>query len=163
MYNGLDHKTARGLLNRVIKVVLDTYYDNPDDFLENIIKDIAEFIKIPNWQVPSHERILRDQAPSDFEKIALLVKLWGNGTVYRTVHEDNIYIGNINYKIFELFNLPVIEGIYDKDSNKQPGQIKPNNVQCGKENSQTVTTGVTRSKSDMIGSTSTKQYQYLYL
>lgn len=90
MYNGLDQKSARGLLNRIIKVVLDIYYADPSEFIDKIINDIGEFIKIPNWKESSHEAMLRRTQPSEFEKLSLIMRLWGNGTIYKTNHNGEI-------------------------------------------------------------------------
>lgn len=115
MYNGLEQKTARGLLNRIIKVVLDTYYMEPSEFIDTIIKDIGEFVRIPNWQEASHEAMLRRQEPSEFEKLSLIIKLWGNGTIYKTNYNNEVHIGGISEQFFKFFKLPIIGGIESKD------------------------------------------------
>lgn len=116
MYNGLDQKSARGLLNRIIKVVLDIYYADPSEFIDKIINDIGEFIKIPNWKESSHEAMLRREQPSEFEKLSLIMRLWGNGTIYKTKHNGSVYIGGISEEFFEFFKLPIIVGIESKNN-----------------------------------------------
>lgn len=117
MYNGLDQKTARNLLNRIIKVVLDTYYEDPQYFIHYITKVMGEFIEIPNWKESSHETMLRKQCPDNFEQLSLIIRLWGNGTIYKSIIDDKVYIGGVNESFLKFFGLDTIEGIISKDTN----------------------------------------------
>ena len=111
MYNGLNQKTARNLLNGIIKIVLNTYYESPENFIENIAKDIGEFIKIPGWREVSHETTLRRQSPDKFEILSLVFRVWGDGTIYTRVEGDKTFIGGIDKSFFEIFGLPIINGV----------------------------------------------------
>lgn len=175
MYNGLEQKTARGLLNGIIKVVLDTYYTEPSEFIDQIIKDIGEFIKIPNWQETSHEAMLRRQQPSEFEKLSLIIRLWGNGTIYKTKRNGKVYIGEISEELFKFFNLPIIEGIESKDStiidktvdidktensNSAPLKIKDNPSSIDTTNSQKSTVKIKVDSTETVESISKEQKDF---
>lgn len=126
MYNGLNQKTARNLLNKIIKIVLNIYYESPENFIENIVKDIGEFVKIPGWREVSHEITLRRQSPDKFEILSLVFRIWGDGTIYTIVEGEKTFIGGIDKSFFEIFGLPIINGVclsnkLTKDKNENKG------------------------------------------
>ncbi len=110
IYNGLERKTPRLIIKTIMLNIYNDFIENPDKF-PPAEKNISN-IEIPRWKDPLIEdRLSKEVDGIEKERTTTLLKLWGEGHIYRDIVDGNVFIGGIPENIFRHFNLPVINGI----------------------------------------------------
>jgi hypothetical protein len=137
MYTRLPHKTPRKFLNGILRNIYQLYFYDPMNFPPDEKTLEQGIIKIPGWKNQLHEQIVWAQAGEMANKVGLLLRLWGDGTVISNRVDGVKLVGGLSEQVFRVFDLPFIEGIED---NAPIPQTNPINI-ANQRNEITVTVG----------------------
>ena len=127
MFGTLRTKTPRRLLQDVVAHTLKLYhFHRQDKNFPPAEKEMREGFTIPTWQEHTHENILYRQSGAKADNLSTLLRLWGDGTVFRNTAGSELLVGGLTEGVFASFELPFIKGIGEKEKvDPQPGPTKP--------------------------------------
>jgi hypothetical protein len=107
-----SHRTPRFLLRDVIERVIKDYIYNRDGFPGF---QIERTDNIPGWNPIEHRNhITRNVMDSDeARRLQNFIRIWGDANVYEIVDAETneTYLGGINKKCYNDFELPLISGL----------------------------------------------------
>lgn len=112
IYSTLEEKTPRRLLLDVVNHVLKLYIARKpsQDFPPRIAAFRGEF-QIPSWQDNAYGNDVDRQAGVNGDRIAVLLRVWGDATAKSTVEDGKRLVGGLSEEVFAAFDLQFIDGV----------------------------------------------------
>jgi len=109
MYSKLKLQTPRRFIQDIILYIYSNFLKNDDFPDRKYFKDFS-----PRWKNPLHEEQLKKIDEKNYEKIATLITVWGNGTLTKSQENNIVRIGGLSEEVFRSFRLPFIS-VSEKD------------------------------------------------
>lgn len=113
MYDNLQgvSRTPRTLLADIIAAVMQSHGNKVSlGSFPPPARDLANHIKVPEFDPPAHGRIIEEQGGNDSDRLKTLFLYWGNRSVNATDDNGIRRIGGMLPAVFDAFKLPRIDG-----------------------------------------------------
>jgi len=116
MYNTLDTKTPRRLLQDIVAHTLKLYHAHRlGRSFPPAEKEMREGFSIPVLKEHTHESIIYRDAGVKADSLSILLRLWGDGTAFSRIANGERQLGGLTEDVFASFGLPFIKGIEESE------------------------------------------------